>query len=223
MTTAGHEGSEVDIEPSGPRLALVCVLLLSLIGLAIIAPDTPTAQSFAAAVTAVALATSIWAARVRRRFMIIMVAIVAVSAVGSIAGIELGAPRSSTDLVLTFLIVAVPIAIVAGLRSERTVNMQTVFGAISIYLILGLLFANMISIIGRETTTPYFAQGTDGTVSERTYFSFVTLATLGYGDLTPATSLGRLLAVFETVIGNLYLVTAVSLVVSRVGAPRRLS
>lgn len=222
MTAAVHEGEEADVEPSGPRLALVCGLLLSLIGLAIIAPDTPTAQSFAAAVTAVALATAIWAARVRRRFMIIMVAIVAVSAVGSIAGIEFGAPRTSTDAVLTLLIVAVPIAVVAGLRGERTVNMQTVFGAISIYLILGLMFANMIAIIGRETTTPYFAQGTDGTVSERTYFSFVTLATLGYGDLTPATSLGRLLAVFETVIGNLYLVTAVSLVVSRVGAPRRL-
>jgi hypothetical protein len=75
--------------------------------------------------------------------------------------------------------------------------------------------------VSRETTSPYFAQGTDGTVSERTYFSFVTLATLGYGDLTPATSVGRLAAVFESILGSLYLVTAVGLVVSRVGAPRR--
>ena len=53
------------------------------------------------------------------------------------------------------------------------------------------------------------------------YFSSVTLATLGYGDLTPATSLGRLLSVLETITGSLYLVTAVSLVVTRLGHERQ--
>ena len=53
------------------------------------------------------------------------------------------------------------------------------------------------------------------------YFSFVTLATLGYGDLTPATSVGRMLAVLETITGSLYLVTAVSLVVTRLGYERQ--
>jgi hypothetical protein len=57
-------------------------------------------------------------------------------------------------------------------------------------------------------------------MSERVYFSYVTLATLGYGDLTPVTDTGRLLSVAESIIGSLYLVTAVSLVVSRVGMPR---
>ena len=140
---------------------------------------------------------------------------------GAILGVELGDSPLAADAVITLLLIAVPISIVIGLRGERTVNVQTVFGAISIYLVIGLMFANLITIVSRETTSPYFAQGTDGTVSERTYFSFVTLATLGYGDLTPATSVGRLAAVFESILGSLYLVTAVSLVVSRVGAPRR--
>ena len=56
---------------------------------------------------------------------------------------------------------------------------------------------------------------TDGTRSLRLYFSYVTLATLGYGDYTPAGNLGHMLAVLEALIGQLYLVTILALLVSR--------
>jgi ion channel len=220
VTSDPHPVQEAAGDASGLRLGLVCGLLLFLIALAIVVPNTPAAQSLATAVSAVALAISIWAARVPRRFANALLAVIGIAAVGAILGVELGDSPVTADSVVTLLLVAVPISIVVGLRGERTVNVQTVFGAISVYLVIGLMFANLITIVGRETTSPYFAQGTDGTVSERTYFSFVTLATLGYGDLTPATSVGRLAAVFESILGSLYLVTAVSLVVSRVGAPR---
>jgi len=49
----------------------------------------------------------------------------------------------------------------------------------------------------------------------RLYFSFVTLATLGYGDYTPAGSLGRTLAIVEALFGQLYLVTVIAVLVSR--------
>ena len=117
----------------------------------------------------------------------------------------------------TLMIVGMPVAIVVGLRGERTVNLQTVFGALSLYLLIGLFFAFLISATAHVTDTPYFAQGTDGTLSVRVYFSYVTLATLGYGDFTPATSLGRALSVFEAIFGSLYLVTVVAVVISRVG------
>ena len=60
-----------------------------------------------------------------------------------------------------------------------------------------------------------FAQGTDGTRAIRLYFSYVTLATLGYGDYTPAANVGRTLAVLEALLGQIYLVTVVALLVSR--------
>ena len=47
------------------------------------------------------------------------------------------------------------------------------------------------------------------------------MSTTGYGDLTPATSLGRSLAVFEMLIGQIYLVTIVGLLVGNMGRPRR--
>jgi hypothetical protein len=52
------------------------------------------------------------------------------------------------------------------------------------------------------------------------YFSFVTLATLGYGDLTPIGDFGRMLAVTEAVAGQLYLVSAVALLVANLGRTR---
>jgi hypothetical protein len=49
----------------------------------------------------------------------------------------------------------------------------------------------------------------------RLYFSFVTLATLGYGDYTAAGELGRTLAIVEALVGQLYLVTVIAVLVSR--------
>jgi hypothetical protein len=49
----------------------------------------------------------------------------------------------------------------------------------------------------------------------------VTFATLGYGDYTPAGDLGHTLAVLEALLGQLYLVTVVAVVVSRLGRPSR--
>lgn len=220
MTLAGPD---VASEASAPRLALVCVLLLLLIGLLILMPENALAQSVSTVVTAAVLITAVHAARVPRRFVVIVSTVAMVAATASVIATAVDARTSETadTIVLTVLVVAVPVAIIFGLRGERTVSMQTVFGAISIYLVIGLVFGLLITLTARFTDEAYFAQGTNGTLSQRMYFSYVTLATLGYGDLTPATGLGRLLAVSETIVGNLYLVTAVSLVVSRVGRPTR--
>jgi hypothetical protein len=61
----------------------------------------------------------------------------------------------------------------------------------------------------------FFAQGTDGTAAIRLYFSYITMATVGYGDYTVAGDLGRTLAVLEGLLGQLYLVTVVALLVGR--------
>ena len=53
------------------------------------------------------------------------------------------------------------------------------------------------------------------------YFSFVTLTTVGYGDLTAAGDFGRAIAAFEAMAGQLYLVTVVALLVSNMARARR--
>jgi len=52
------------------------------------------------------------------------------------------------------------------------------------------------------------------------YYSFVTLTTVGYGDLTASTAIGRMLSVTEALVGQLYLVTVVAILVSNMGRSR---
>jgi hypothetical protein len=67
---------------------------------------------------------------------------------------------------------------------------------------------------------PFFAAGVDATPTRCVYFSFTTLTTVGYGDLTARSDLGHTLAVTEALLGQLYLVTVVSVGVANL-VPRR--
>ena len=113
------------------------------------------------------------------------------------------------------LVVAAMAAIGVGVVDQKDVNAQSVTGAICIYLLFGLAFLFLYSAVALLGSGDFFAQGTDGTRAIRLYFSYVTLATLGYGDYTPAAELGRTLAVLEALAGQLYLVTVLALLVSR--------
>jgi hypothetical protein len=83
-----------------------------------------------------------------------------------------------------------------------------------------MFFALVFDGIGLIDSGPFFAQGIDGTIPDYLYFSFTTLTTTGYGDLTAATQLGRTVANVEQLVGQAYLVTIVAFVVSR-WRPRR--
>jgi len=219
----GHTGADPAEGPaSAPRLALVCGLLFAVIALMILLPRGPGASSILTIFIGGALLVAVTAARVPRLWVIRISMLVALTAAVSILMIwDFGDTGTTAGLGMTTLLVAaVPVAIVSALRDARTVTIQAVFGAIAIYLIVGLAFALAANLDARVTGDPYFAQTNTASLSQYVYFSYVTLATLGYGDLTPATAFGRLLSVFETIAGSLYLVTAVSLIVSRVGAER---
>jgi hypothetical protein len=117
------------------------------------------------------------------------------------------------ELVLTLSIVAI---IAFGIVDQGEVNAQSVTGAICVYLLLGLGFTFVYGALAALGDGSLFVQGTDGTIALRLYFSYITLATVGYGDYTLSTNLGHMLAVIEALAGQLYLVTVVALLVSRV-------
>jgi hypothetical protein len=120
------------------------------------------------------------------------------------------------------LVGAAPVVIARSLLRRNVVDIHTVMGALCIYVLLGMLFAFVFGAIGAFSSGPFFAEQASQTVADYLYFSFVTLCTVGYGDLTAREGLGRAIAVIEMLSGQLYLVTVVALVVSRMGAlPRR--
>jgi hypothetical protein len=117
------------------------------------------------------------------------------------------------------LVIAIGVVIVRGIISEGAVSQRSVVGAICIYFLLGMFFLFAYGVVAVLDSGPLFAQGTDGTLALRLYF--VTLATVGYGDYTTASNLGHMLSVLEALIGQLYLVTVIAVLVSRMHFERR--
>ena len=74
--------------------------------------------------------------------------------------------------------------IIHRLLTHHRIDLTTVAGALCVYLLAGLFFAYVFWIVG-EFDPPFFAQTNAPNGVDFVYFSFVTLATLGYGDLTP--------------------------------------
>jgi hypothetical protein len=92
---------------------------------------------------------------------------------------------------------------------------QRIAGAVNIYLLLGLIFARLYQVVDFMVPGSFrFPEGEVLNISGLAYFSFVTLATLGYGDITPVSVVARDLAVLEAVTGQLYLVILISRLVS---------
>ena len=103
-------------------------------------------------------------------------------------------------------------AAAAALRyvvKSRTVDSETIYAALSTYLLAGIFFGQVHLSI--ETYWPGSYSGpSDFTDASALYFSFVTLATLGYGDFLPQSDLARGVTVFEVIGGQLYLAVMVA-------------
>jgi hypothetical protein len=118
---------------------------------------------------------------------------------------------------------AVAVGVLRNLRASGRVRLEAVTGVLALYMLLGMMFAFIYAAIDHLGGGPFFAGGARATASHCLYFSFTTLTTVGYGDFTARTDLGHTLAVFEALIGQIYLVTVVSLIVGNLGRahPRR--
>ena len=104
-------------------------------------------------------------------------------------------------------------AVVRRLLSHERVSRATLAGAIAAYLLIAIAFTYLFLYVDAVESGEFFAGKVDEPSTSFMYFSLVTLATLGYGDLSPVTDTGRLLAVGEAVLGQVYLVTFVALLV----------
>ena len=126
-------------------------------------------------------------------------------------------------MVLVLLTAAIPVALVGGLlrlTAEQGVTPQAVAGALAIYLLVGLLFAYIVSFVARVQSGPYFVQGASVSSGDRFYYSFTVLTTTGFGDYTAAKPVGHALAVIEMLTGQLYLVTVIGVLIGHYAGRR---
>ena len=97
----------------------------------------------------------------------------------------------------------------------RQVDFRTINGAVSVYALLGLLFALFYVAVDRGTDGEFFTDVTEARSNDYLFFSYTTLTSTGYGNLIPAGTVGQSLAVFEMLIGQIFLVTLVAGLVSK--------
>jgi len=127
-----------------------------------------------------------------------------------------------TEFALSVLLVAAaPVAIGRSLVRRQVIDVRTVLGALCIYVLLGMFWAYGYAAAANIQHSQFFAQQRTADLADYLYFSFVTQTTVGYGDLTAITGIGRAAAVIEALIGQLYLVTVVALLVSNLGRNRQ--
>ena len=146
--------------------------------------------------------------------VVVIVAVVG-AAIALVFGVQYGDTAASLiGLLLAFL---APLVILERILRSPTITVRLVLGALSIYLLLGLAYSYLYPVIAFLTEEPFFVQTAAPSSVDYVYFSYVTLTTVGYGDFTAATSTGRMIAVSEALTGQLYLVSAVALLVGNIG------
>ena len=97
---------------------------------------------------------------------------------------------------------------------EEKVGFRTILGAISVYLIFGLLFASLYVAVDRLQAGAFFDPVTELDTGDYVFFSFTTLTTTGYGNLVPGGQPGKMFSVLEMLLGQIFLVTLIAGLVS---------
>jgi hypothetical protein len=201
------------------RYELVLGLILASLAFQLATPDENWSRLVAIVLQGAALIAVLYAAEVHpliRRAASAAIAIAVLAAVLTLTGLEDEGPGPAR--IMNLLLVALaPAAIAHGLirdvRAEGRVRLPTMFGVLCVYLLIGMIFAAGYGAIDDLANESFFGQPDEGTTADFLYFSYATITTVGYGDLTAATDLGRSLAITEALIGQIYLVTVVALIV----------
>jgi hypothetical protein len=205
------------------RYSAILVLIMLTIAFQLAAPDTDWARFVIVALQGGTLALALNVGRIHGvldRLLLALIAVtVTVSAVAVIGFGSLGEfeARLINLLLIAFAPIAILIGIIIDMRARSRVTVRTIIGVLSIYLLIGLIFNFLFGIIAAQTSDAFFQHGINGNPSDFLYFSYATLTTVGYGDLTAALHVGRSVAIIEALIGQIYLVTVVSLIVGNLG------
>jgi len=213
-------GVEAWLERHSPGYQFGWVLLLLAMTFIVMASGPPDEWTRVLTVflQGLTLLAALLASRVSRRLFRIAAVVALVSLLTALASLVASGstqPTSAFFLLNILLVATVPVVIARSLWQRKVIDVRTVLGAVCIYVLLGMMFAFIYAAIDGLGTGSFFVQTSHANTPDFLYFSYITQTTVGYGDLTAAGDLGRALAVVEALSGQLYLVTIIAVLVSR--------
>lgn len=207
------------------RFGVVFVLLVVTYVVMAASPSNEAARIATVVLEGLTLIATLLAARVGRLLFRIAGAVVLGAVVAAVASLAVGGSSEAVTgwffAINVLLVGAAPLAIARALYRRSVIDVRTVLGAVCIYLLIGIMFAFLYAAIGAIGDDSFFVQTDDPGIQTFLYFSFVTQTTVGYGDFTAASDFGRTLATTEALLGQIYLVTVVAVLVSRMTVLRR--
>jgi len=220
-TLATRDEDQGALGRHGMLLASLILLLVALPVTQLIAGSSPRFQVLLTLVLVAAIIVNS-----RQRWIFIVAATVGA---GAVAGIAFGQTLNSVPILIASdtlslgLLGFTTLVMLNSLVQADEVSGDTIVGGICVYLLVGLCFA-MVFLIMTEVYPGAFVAGGEAIArsaedpsahaTRLLYFSFVTLTTLGYGDIAPVGDLAQMFAVAEALIGQLYLTIFVARLVA---------
>lgn len=210
--------------PGPGRYGTALILLLLSIFLVIAFPTGTIPDAVALVIQMFALIACLRAAEASHKLVRVLEILAVAAAIAGLVPIFWGSDiqkelvRLATFLLVFASLPSIAIGLVRQLRRDRAITIRTVFGALCIYMLLIITFASAFGVVSIAEGTDFFTQGGDSNqYGYFVYFAVTTITTLGIGDYTPASDLGRALTGILTLIGQIYLVTVVALIVGNLG------
>jgi hypothetical protein len=195
--------------------------LVMLFGAAPFAAQIENGRILEAVLLTIVMISAVLAVGRRRRVLWLAVFMVAPAALGKWLHHFLPATVSSVWFLVTVLIfiIFITFQLIQFILRAPHVNSEVMCAGISTYLLLGLLWSFAYMLIAQLVPKAFFFDGRIEAVQDMTsftsvYFSFITLTTLGYGDITPVANVARMLAAAEAMTGTIYMAVFISRLVA---------
>lgn len=165
------------------------------------------------------LVVGVWSLRGFGRYFKVGIGLAIAGVVLNVISVRSGVPVSifgGYGALIGFLLVAIWCTL-RQVAFDTDISVNRLVGAVSVYLMLGVLWATAYTMVEHiwpgsfESLSQHFGCRC---LNDWLYFSFVTMTTLGYGDLLPLSSAARLLAYMQAVVGQFYIAILVAGLVS---------